>query len=153
MPEMKKPTITPQDAVRVIAQIIQLCDSVFTHCPPKSIAPPKHNPFELFEEEFAHSKLTMTEMAVRCNMSLSAFKRKFTDYYGLPPHQWQIKHRLNCAAEMLLDTDLLVKQIAYECGFATPSHLIRCFKREFGCTPEEYRHQYFEKEQVAHRIK
>lgn len=133
---MKKPTITPQDAVRVIAQIIQLCDTVFTHCPPKSNTHPKQNPFE---EEFARTKLTLTEMAERCNMRPSTFKRKFSDYYGLPPHKWQIKQRLNCAAEMLLATDLLVKQIAYECGFSTPSHFIRCFKKEFGCTPEEYR--------------
>lgn len=137
---MKKPTITPQDAVRVIAQIIQLCDSVFTSSQQKqSVTHPKQNHFEPFEEEFARSKLTMTEMADRCNMSPSAFKRNFTEHYGIPPHKWQIQQQLNRASGMLLTTDLLVKQIAYECGFSTPSQFIRCFKKEFGCTPEEYR--------------
>lgn len=139
---MKKPTINQQDAARVVEQIMWLCISTLVQSPHKHpIAFLPYNPFEPFEEEFAHSKLTLTEMAERCNMQISTFKRKFTDYYGLPPHKWQIKHRLNCAAKMLLTTNLLIKQIAYECGFSTPSHYIRSFKKEFGCTPAKYRKQ------------
>ena len=100
---------------------------------------PKPNPFRSFEAEFAHSKITIAEMAERCAMSPTAFKRKFAEYYGLSPHKWQLKQRLAHAATLLATTDLLVKQICYECNFATPSHFIRSFKKEFGCTPEQFR--------------
>lgn len=137
---MKKPTITPQDAARVIAQIAWLCNTTLTHIPQKQpLAFQTHNPFEMFEDEFARSKLTLAEMAKWCNMCPSTFKRKFIQQYGISPHKWQVKQRLNRAAEMLFTTELLVKQVAYECGFVTPSHFIRCFKKEFCCTPEEYR--------------
>ncbi|MBE6200678.1 MAG: helix-turn-helix transcriptional regulator [Rikenellaceae bacterium] len=137
MPKMKKPTITTQDAIRVIEHIVWLCNNALAQQSHKLIQ--TLNPFESFEEEFAHSKITLTEMAEQCNMCPSTFKRKFIEYYGLPPHKWQLRHRLNRAVALLQSTNLLMKQIAYECGFSTPSHFVRCFKKEFGCTPEEFR--------------
>ena len=140
---MKKPTITPRDAIRVIEQIVWLCNNALAQQSHKLIQ--THSQFESLEEEFVHTKLTLTEMARRCGMCSSTFKRKFTEQYGTPPHKWQIKQHLKRSTELLLTTDMLVKQIAYECGFATPSHFIRCFKKEFGCTPETYRKQLYEK--------
>ena len=137
MPEMKKQPITTQDAIRVIEHIIWLCNNALAQQSHKRIQ--THNPFESFETEFAHSKATITERAERCNMCPTTFKRKFAEYYGLSPHKWQLKQRLTRAAALLITTDLLVKQICYECNFATPSHFIRSFKKEFGCTPERFR--------------
>ena len=137
MPEMKKQPITTQDAIRVIEQIVWLCNNALAQQSHKLIQ--THNPFESFEAEFAHSKITIAEMAERCAMSPTAFKRKFAEYYGLSPHKWQLKQRLTRATALLTTTDLLVKQICYECNFATPSHFIRSFKKEFSCTPEWFR--------------
>lgn len=141
---MKKPTITPQNTVCVIVQIVWLRNSALAQNLQRQstlFQPHSHlvNHLKPFEEDLARSKITLTEMAERCNMCTSTFKRKFTEQHGLPPHKWQLKHRLNDAATLLQTTDLLVKQIAYECGFATPSHFIRSFKKEFGYTPETYR--------------
>ena len=140
MPEMKKPTITTQDAIRVIEQIVWLCNNALAQQSHNQIR--THNPFESFETEFAHSKATITERAERCNMCPTTFKRKFAEQYGLPPRKWQLHQRLNRAATLLQTTDLLIKQIAYECGFATPSHFVRSFKKEFGYTPAKYRRQF-----------
>ena len=137
MPEMKKQPITTPDAIRVIEHIIWLCNNALAQQSHKRIQ--THNPFESFEKEFAHSKATIAERAERCNMCPTTFKRKFAEQYGLPPRKWQLHQRLNRAAMLLQTTDLLIKQIAYECGFATPSHFVRSFKKEFGCTPAKYR--------------
>lgn len=137
MPEMKKQPITTPDAIRVIEQIVWLCNNALAQQSHNQIR--THNLFESFETEFAHSKATIAEMAERCNMCPTTFKRKFAEYYGLSPHKWQLKQRLTRAAALLTTTDLLVKQICYECNFATPSHFIRSFKKEFSCTPERFR--------------
>ena len=141
MPEMKKTTIEHSNTIGACVKIIPLCYSEPTRHGQMYATNTPTNTVASLEEEFAHSKIAIAEMAKQCNMTSSTFKRKFTDHYGLPPHKWQIKQRLDRAVEMLCATDLLVKQIAYECGFATPSHFVRCFKKEFGHTPETYRKQ------------
>ena len=140
MPEMKKQPITTPDAIRVIEQIVWLCNNALAQQSHNQIR--THNLFESFEKEFAHSKATITERAERCNMCPTTFKHKFAEQYGLPPRKWQLHQRLNRAATLLQTTDLLIKQIAYECGFATPSHFVRSFKKEFGYTPAKYRRQF-----------
>ena len=45
------------------------------------------------------------------------------------------------AKEKLLSTQMTMTEIAYELGFQYPQHLSRMFKKEVGCTPNEYRMQ------------
>lgn len=135
---MKRLTSTQLTGTYKVVRIVPLydyCDSSFVQY---NLIP---KPFKYFEAKFAHSKITIAEMAERCAMSPTAFKRKFAESYGMPPHKWQLKQRLTRAVDLLTTTDLLVKQICYECNFATPSHFIRSFKKEFGCTPEWFRKQ------------
>ncbi|WP_310598892.1 AraC family transcriptional regulator [Desulfobulbus sp.] len=46
--------------------------------------------------------------------------------------------RLECAKKMLEDTRKSVSEVAYECGFATPSHLSRAFLDQYGIQPKRY---------------
>ncbi len=48
---------------------------------------------------------------------------------------------LDIAKNELASTDLTVTEIAYNLGFQYPQHFTRLFKREEGCTPNEYRKQ------------
>ena len=43
------------------------------------------------------------------------------------------------ASEMLSSTGMAVKEVSYELGFKTPSHFVVSFRRQYGCTPQEYR--------------
>ena len=45
------------------------------------------------------------------------------------------------AKEKLISTQMTMTEIAYELGFQYPQHLSRMFKKEVGCTPNEYRTQ------------
>ena len=45
------------------------------------------------------------------------------------------------AKEKLISTQMTMTEIAYELGFQYPQHLSRMFKKEVGCTPNEYRMQ------------
>jgi|GEM_PF-575661 AraC-type DNA-binding domain-containing proteins len=46
--------------------------------------------------------------------------------------------RLECAKKLLEDTRKSVSEVAYECGFATPSHLSRAFFDQYGIQPKRY---------------
>ncbi len=83
--------------------------------------------------------LKISQLALMCNMSESQFKREFVSIYHTTPHKWILSRQLNMAAELLENQKLAIKDIAHECGFSNPSHLVKRFKERFGVTPKEYR--------------
>ena len=48
---------------------------------------------------------------------------------------------INLAKDRMLNTNLPISQIAYELGFQYAQHFSRLFKKNVGCTPNEYRLQ------------
>ena len=57
-------------------------------------------------------------------------------------HKIQIQHRIiELAKERILEGSQTVSQIAYELGFQYPQHFSRLFKKNVGCTPNEYKQQ------------
>jgi AraC-like DNA-binding protein len=64
----------------------------------------------------------------------------FKDAVGLPPHQYQIARRIDCARR-LLDDELSLSSVASTAGFSDQSHLNRFFKRAYAMTPGAYRTQ------------
>ena len=49
---------------------------------------------------------------------------------------------LDIAKTEIVATDKTISEIAYALGFQYPQHFTRLFKREVGCTPNEYRIQF-----------
>ena len=65
--------------------------------------------------------------------------RVFRAHYGMPVGAYVRALRLNWAAERLAASRDSIAQIALQAGFYDQSHFSRTFKRQFGCTPLEYR--------------
>ena len=53
---------------------------------------------------------------------------------------WQ-SQMIDAAKESLLDPDKTIGQVAGELGFQYPQHFSRLFKKNVGCTPNEYKQQ------------
>lgn len=49
------------------------------------------------------------------------------------------KQRLNLTCQLLKNTNKSITEITFETGFASMRTFQRCFKKEYGCTPMEYR--------------
>jgi len=86
-----------------------------------------------------YSNLNIEDLAKLCNMSLSSFKRKFTKVFSESPKKYINRMKLEKATKLLSTTDLLIFEIAYECGFDTISSFNRSFKLNFKVSPTEYR--------------
>ncbi len=67
--------------------------------------------------------------------------RLFRRYDHQTPHQFLMRRKMHLAAERLQQSDLLVKQVAAQLGFADPFHFSRTFKRVLGLSPEAFRQQ------------
>jgi AraC family transcriptional regulator len=50
-----------------------------------------------------------------------------------------VEQRLEKAKKLLVDSDLTISDVAYDCGFASQSHLTRLFRKHLNITPKEYR--------------
>ena len=87
------------------------------------------------------SKLAITTQAAAaaCTMNRNTFGRIFRETMGIRFSEFSLRYRMNSAAEQLLASDAPVKSIAAEWGFTDSSHLHRCFRRYYGCSPSEYR--------------
>lgn len=144
MPNMKRPK-NHEELIRTEICILSLLNTatlteriLSVRCIKRCNISHQKSPFEERMTEFIDQSYTIEYMAGLCNMSLTAFKKKFVAYYQLPPHRWFVRQRLIKAVEMLLTEELSIKEVCYKCHFTDSSHFIKCFKREYGMTPTQY---------------
>ena len=83
--------------------------------------------------------LSMADYAKICNRSLTSFKRDFRKIFHMPPGKWLNKERLKYACMLLLSGNDPISDIAFHSGFDTTSNFIRCFKKEYGIPPLQFR--------------
>lgn len=145
---MKRPN-TREELFRTEISILSLFDQtthqeriVSARCVSRCNISHRKSLFEKRITEFIEQNYTIEYMAELCNMSVTAFKRKFAEYYELPPHRWFVKQHLHKAAKQLLTDNLSIKEICHRCHFANYSHFIDCFRREYGLTPKQYQERY-----------
>ena len=148
MPIMKKSN-PHEDLIRTDITILSLLDPntqservLSARCVKRCNISHRKSLFERRMTEFIEKNYTIEYMAELCNMSATAFKKRFAEYYCIPPHRWIVKQRLIMAAEMFLTDDLSIKEVCHRCSFANYSHFTSRFKREFGMTPKQYIERY-----------
>lgn len=81
----------------------------------------------------------LEEMAALCGYTKEHLCRSFRKYWGLSPTECINRKRLNYAANLLLNTDHQVIDIAYSCGFKSLSRFYHAFKSHFGISPNQFR--------------
>ena len=84
--------------------------------------------------------LSVAQMARRANLSPSRFTTVFRQHFGLSPHQYLLRLRIEHAQSLLTTTDLPLREIASACGFADEHHFSKAFKRMARISPGAYRH-------------
>lgn len=85
------------------------------------------------------SNLSMTELAQLCHLSLSSFKRKFSEVFDESPKKYINRKKLEKAASLLKSNDDRVSDIAYDVGFESIATFTRNFTAFYGKSPSEYR--------------
>lgn len=91
-------------------------------------------------ENISHD-LSLSELAAVASMSSSHLKVLFKQSTGMPVHQYVIQARLQHALQLIVETSLPLAEIALLSGFASQSHLARCFRPVYGVTPAELRRE------------
>lgn len=79
------------------------------------------------------------QMAKHLHISRRHLERLVRKSLKMTPAQFSRRLRLRRAQWLVRNTGASLTQVAYECGFADASHLIRHFKIEFAVTPKRMR--------------
>lgn len=84
--------------------------------------------------------LDMEVLADDLNLGYSYFRKTFKTYTGLSPHQYYLDLKIMRAKELILTSNLSIKEIAYHLNFESIHYFSRFFKKKTGMTPSELRH-------------
>jgi AraC-like DNA-binding protein len=83
-------------------------------------------------------QVSVAERARAVHMTSPRLTHAFARYLGVSPHQYVVRRRLVCAAE-LLDGGGTVSASCYGAGFENLSHFCRMFQRVLGSRPSLWR--------------
>jgi len=84
-------------------------------------------------------KLSLAELGNVVHMSPSYLSHIFSKNTGFSLWDYVIARRIEQAKHLLLNTDRKILDIAFECGFQNSVHFNKCFRKQTGLTPSEYR--------------
>ena len=95
-----------------------------------------------FIRENFRSKITVSEIASKVNLSTRQLDRKFQETLRMSPQEFIIKLRLKTACSELNSSDKSIMAIALDLGFYDQSSFTQQFRRHMGQTPLQYRKQH-----------
>lgn len=94
-------------------------------------------------QDYIHSNLTapltVGELSNLAGLSIHQFSVLFRRTFGLAPHQYVLKVRIDLAMVLLKTTELPIVHISQQVGFTTQSHFTRVFRQQQRLTPKQYR--------------
>lgn len=85
-------------------------------------------------------KISIDDLESVTGVSRFAILRAFQRQFGATPMRWLWRYRVEIGAKLLDDQpSWSCTDIAYYCGFETPSHFTRRFRAVYGGPPGHYR--------------
>lgn len=129
----------------VKAQIYELMHMFFSESVRKNAAKGEYESVQMakmYIEEHFNESITARELAAMCAMSETGLRRRFREYIGQPPLDYQTGIRIRRARELLLERKYNVGEISALVGFDDVNYFSRLFKKRVGVSPRAYGKMY-----------
>ena len=98
---------------------------------------------KIIEANFEDELFNGNKLAEEVNMSISQLSRKLNALIDQPAGQLIRSLRLQRAADLLKNNAGSIAEICYKTGFNDQAYFSRVFKKQFGCSPSEYKKDKF----------
>jgi transcriptional regulator GlxA family with amidase domain len=86
-------------------------------------------------EQNIEEPISPSILAKDVGMSTRQLERLFRRYLNRSPKRYYMELRLQKARNLLMQTDMSVINVALACGFASPSHISKCYRSHYDTTP------------------
>src|SRR5262249_33487464 len=87
-------------------------------------------------EEHLADEISLSSLAQLVRLSPFHFSRAFKESFGMPPHRYLTRQRIERAKGLLAARKLSVTEIGLDAGFSDPSFFPAAFPKVTGQTPE-----------------
>ncbi|MBF8747484.1 GlxA family transcriptional regulator [Pseudomonas monteilii] len=104
-------------------------------------AQPKLSQVVAIMEANLEEPLGLDELASLNDVTVRQLERLFHKHLQRTPSQYYLELRLSRARELLLRSDVQVREVALACGFSSPAHFSKSYSRFFGLSPLGERRQ------------
>lgn len=93
----------------------------------------------IYINEHCTENISIKELAIHSGMSEKYFISKFNYNAGISPKQYQIKCRMQLAANMLINSSKTIAQISEYIGYPDQYSFSKAFRKYFGESPSSFR--------------
>lgn len=94
---------------------------------------------QIIEKHIDDPDFDIPELCKEVGIGRSLLYSKFKALTGMTPNNFVLNYRLKHAATLLRRySDLPIAEVSDRCGFSSPVYFSRCFKNQYGCTPQSY---------------
>ncbi len=94
---------------------------------------------QIIENHFEDDQFGVDKLASEINMSISQLNRKMNALIDQAPGYLIRSLRLQRAADYIKQNSGSIAEICYKVGFSDQAYFSRAFKKQFGCSPSEYK--------------
>jgi AraC-like DNA-binding protein len=101
--------------------------------------PPMIQRAKQYINQYHTEQLSLSRVARAVNTSTFYFCKRFKKFTGLNFTEYLSRVRIENARNLLLNPNLRISEIAYECGFQSLTHFNRVFRKIVGQSPSEFR--------------
>jgi AraC-like DNA-binding protein len=86
----------------------------------------------------------ISEVAENCYVNIRYMARLFKTYAAITPQQYVMRLKMNRAGQLLLNSELPIKNVATLVGFSDPYHFSRNFSKFHSISPKQYRRKHLQ---------
>ncbi len=92
-------------------------------------------------EENLDKSITVRDLSAVLYRTQAHFSRAFKRTFGLSPHAYVLRRRIERAGQLMLEGNTPLSEIALRCGFTDQAHFSKRFRLHTGATPTAWRRE------------
>ena len=102
-------------------------------------------------EENLDKSVTVRDLSAVLYRTQAHFSRAFKRTFGLSPHAYILRRRIERASQLMLENNTPLSEIALRCGFTDQAHFSKRFRLHTGATPTAWRREQLLRTRMVER--